>query len=105
MANGPFFNNVGYVTEAGVLWSRVIQESYYDTGDGECMTHSEIWVGNVVSGASANITVCFNSNFLSKVADVCEYSGVTSIVVSDGSQGFCLLTNRHRNYVKHNCSK
>ena len=59
------------ISQTGVVWSKV-------TNAGSGAIDVEIWAGVVGSGASASITVTLTGIVGTAVANVCEYSGLTT---------------------------
>jgi hypothetical protein len=68
---------VSYITsisEVGVTWKLAFRRVM-------SVASSEVWVGEVGSGASTAITVDLNGAIVGEaIADVCEYSGVSTVV-------------------------
>ena len=61
---------VSSITQTGVTWSPVIQN--------DTVVADEIWMGTVGSGASTSVSIALAQTVFAAVADICEWSGISS---------------------------
>ncbi|MCW4003969.1 MAG: hypothetical protein NWE95_08685 [Candidatus Bathyarchaeota archaeon] len=65
--------HVSSISQSGVSWSKIRSSVSANN-----VAESEIWLGNVLSSASKNITVNLTQSLYYHICNVCEYSGLMS---------------------------